>query len=544
MCAEGGIYWVAAAIPSNAGPCDIRTGNAASEREGNQMTGNRVIAITLITMSVSGCGVTLEAKRVTSSDDKRPTPSAVSGSGVVYALPRTDFEIVQVAKVSSPTSGPLQDVFETCRRSCDATGDAGTSKACDFDNTNKVKWSSPNVRTVSGPDYSRLYQVSPAADAFQSLDFKFDIGANGVLDKADTAATNMSYEILSSVLTTAIKAAGAAAPALAMQLQGKKTSGKGQKERDCYEVSTSVDKLTEAKTGTLTCSLVREIRSCLAHFESEIDAERTSLNKLFDQVAFGAKLDSKLLDSLAANRNARIDRAVSKRDAAAALYGLGEGKPKEASYQIVIPLPGPAEFVSGGQEISLRDSIEKGIARITGISDNTVDLLPELTANAGASTRVYRVDTSLPANISVASGEESKILGGGYRYRIPTPALTTLSVFTDTSGTTLEFLPLAQYLVIAQYGPIAALPSNFKGKGGRVMVKLWPDSGGLQTVAIGADPIPSTAVTGVVDEAFTQYKSRQDKAAGADPELDRLTRQQKILSLQKEIKDLQDGLNK
>jgi hypothetical protein len=289
----------------------------------------------------------------------------------------------------------------------------------------------------------------------------------------------------------------------------------------------------------------------MRHFESDVDSERAALNALFDHAAAAAKIDSKLLDSLASNRNARIVAATAKRDAAAALYGLDEGKAKEATYQIVIPVAGPPEFMSATVSVVLGPSITSGQAHIVGTSDNAAELVPALADGIKGSQRVYELATTMPSTINVDKGDETASLGGGYRYRVPTSAWTKLSVYTDSTKAKPEFLPLTQYVVIAQYGPIAALPSDFKGKGGHVMVKLWPDSGGLQSVGIGADPIPTTAVTSVVDEAFNQLKARQDKAAAAaaaaasaDPELDKLTRQQKILTLQKEIKDLQDALNK
>src|SRR5205823_14395264 len=136
------------------------------------------------------------------------------------------------------------------------------------------------------------------------------------------------------------------------------------------------------------------------------------------------------------------------------------------------------------------------------------------------------VTASVPPGIAQGGADEA-MLGGGYRYRVPVQAETQLKVLDGQKDGKVIFGPLVESKVIAQYGPIAALPSSFKGKGGHVLVKHWPDSGGLQTVQIGAEAIPSSSVTGVVDEAYKQYKARKDKvdtaaaaAAAADPELD------------------------
>jgi hypothetical protein len=161
-----------------------------------------------------------------------------------------------------------------------------------------------------------------------------------------------------------------------------------------------------------------------------------------------------------------------------------------------------------------------------------------------ASTRHSAAASTMPGTFDAATVDESAALGKGYRYRVPVSAPTTLTVYKDSSKGAFAFGPATDQKVIAQYGPIAALPSSFKGKGGHVLVKHWPDSGGLQTVEIGAEALPTSAVTDVIDSASEQLKARRDKAAAADPELDALTRQQKILALQKQIRDLEAELAK
>jgi len=79
-------------------------------------------------------------------------PSAVPGEGIVYALPKSDLEVVQPATLKVPTAGPLQDVFDSCRRACNATGNKVTGDACDFSSQPKVVFGPPELRTVSAPD--------------------------------------------------------------------------------------------------------------------------------------------------------------------------------------------------------------------------------------------------------------------------------------------------------------------------------------------------------------------------------------------------------
>src|SRR6185436_11548936 len=98
------------------------------------MKANKTIAIALSSILVAGCGVTIEAKRMQSPDPDKPVPGLMAGEGVVYALPKTDFEVVQPVKVKLSTSEPLQDTFDTCVRACDANPKADEIKdgRCDF----------------------------------------------------------------------------------------------------------------------------------------------------------------------------------------------------------------------------------------------------------------------------------------------------------------------------------------------------------------------------------------------------------------------------
>ncbi len=218
----------------------------------------------------------------------------------------------------------------------------------------------------------------------------------------------------------------------------------------------------------------------------------------------------------------------------------------------MIPLQeAPGEFKPFAETIGLAESAKRGTVLAVPISENATPLLPTLFKAIREEKRVYVV-TSAPSK-SVAAPESAAQADpevGGYRYRVPMPGQTSLSVYPTANELTTPLAgPIVQQTVIAQYGPVAALPSKFKGKGGKVVVKLWPEFGGLQTVEIGADALPASAVTGVVDQAVTGFRDRKAAAAAAaasaaavDPELDTLTRQQKLLALQKEIKDLQQQL--
>lgn len=499
---------------------------------------------------VVGCGVTLKTTKVSPSaaalKDGKSAPTEIKGEGIVYALPRTEFEVVQPVKMKFSTSGALLEVYDACRYAC-GKDEVSVPDACRFNTEPKITFAPPELKTVSLPDYDHLYQVTPSADLFQSLNFKFEIASNGVLDKADVKSTNSAYELVSNIASTLIKAAGTPTIRSALSSSVKTHEGK----RSCYAVSVEVGTLAKQNEGELTCKVAREISECLAPFETAVGAEQDALHRLFDKAQDG-KLKADVVAAIAANRRERLATAKERRNVFAAQFALEEGRVVEALYQVVIPMGGPKEYESHEETLTLGPTIANGTAQIVNVSDNAASFLARLKQDLEYSPRQYKVKSELPPTFELVKAAESQVVGDGYRYRVPVSAPTSLAVYKGQEGTPqYEYGPHKSNKVIAQYGPIAALPSTFKGKGGHILVKHWPDSGGIHTVEIGAEPIPTTALTSVIDAAATQYQARKDKAAAdakaaaaADPELDALTRQQKILALQKQIKDLEAELAK
>ncbi len=491
-----------------------------------------------IAVALAGCGVTLEATRVAPTDrEKGLTPTRVKGEGIVYALPRTEFEVVQPLKLKFSTAGGLRETYSTCKRAC-AADPNNTGDACKFDTAPTLLFAPPELRTASRPDYTRLYQITPSADLFQSLTFKFEIASNGVVDKIDATASNTGFEVVSSLASALIKAAPAARAAMEANTRVLSAT-----RRTCYQVSNDVVKLLEQSSGALSCGLAQEVEGCLVSYEQDVKSAQKSVDDLFDRAERGV-LKADVVGSIATHRKDRLAAATARRDEAAGLFGLADGKDVEAVYQVIVPMGGPAEYQPHATEATLGPLVARGEARVVGMSDNAGSFLAKMLTSLKASTRHYAVASTMPGTFDAATVDESAALGKGYRYRVPVSAPTTLTVYKDSSKGAFAFGPATDQKVIAQYGPIAALPSSFKGKGGHVLVKHWPDSGGLQTVEIGAEALPTSAVTNVIDTASEQLKARRDKAAAADPELDALTRQQKILALQKQIRDLEAELAK
>lgn len=470
----------------------------------------------------------------------------------MYALPRTELEVVQPVKLKVPTHGLLANTVDSCRRACKATDGNVRDDACSFSIAPSLSFLPSELRTTAVADLERQYQVRPSAGMFQSTNFKLENASNGVLDNMDSSQSNLAYEVLSDGLKVAVKLAAMAMPSMVMATDMKNIPNGKRSKSNCYDTSVQIASLAESKEGTLSCSLLDEIDTCMDPYLKEVTKQKSALNDLFHK-AETQKIDAKLLANIAANRREQLDAAVAKRDDAASIYGLDAGKDKEASYQIILPMGGPPEFTGFTSKASMTDIIKGGHARIAATSDNGAEMMGTLAALAKEQTRYYVATSTMPARISFAMNLDAEPQGNGYKYRVPVLAQTSLTVYKDKDEKQEDkvFGPVIDRKIIAQYGPIAAMPSTFYGKGGKVALKLWPESGALKVVEVGADAIPASSVTGVLDEVYTQRKARQDKAdaraaadAGKDAEVDALTRQKTLLDLKKQIKDLESELAK
>ena len=464
------------------------------------------IATVIAALSLSACGIKLEATRVPTTPAEgevtKLTPVHIKGEGIVYALPRTELEIIQPIKLTLSTAGGLRNIYGDCRRACDANPEKSHDDECTIRTRLSELFAPPELRTNSVPDHTRLYQITPSADLFQSLNFKFEIASNGVVDKIDATASNTGFEVVSNIVSTLISLTMGQRGSAPIKAAGDVKSG-------CHSTSAAVVNLLKSNSGTLQCNLVEEIEKCLAPFEKKVAEAQQSIDDIFAQARSGT-LEADLVMAIATHHRDRLAEATRRYDQEASLFGLGEGKDIEAVYQIILPMGAPEEFRHYANEISLNQSVTNGSARIVGMSDNAGSYLPILRKLLENNTRIYHLTTTMPDNFQQPVPlEEEKTLGKGYRYRVPVSAKTTLTVFGDLAKKTTVFGPTTNTRVIAQYGPIAALPSSFKGKGGHVLVKHWPDSGGLQTVEIGAEALPTSAVTDVIGTTAEQNTHRR-----------------------------------
>lgn len=521
-----------------------------------------------LTFMSASCGVSIEARRVAQGTADAPLGPVIAGEGIAYALPRTEFQVIQPVTITVPPPEQITQAFAECKAACQ--GDPSTeAAACKFKIASRLEYQTPRVATVTAPDPNRVYQMLASTGLLRSMELSASVSESGVLSEADASMKNNSYAVVAATIKTGLGLVGLKSSALfssAPRLISSRSDrsvialapaqtltpppAKAPAKRSCYVVSRDVADLTRkahASTGAnLSCSLVGEVDACLKPYDDKLAQSAQSLDALYTK-AQSTKIDPKVFEQLVVRQTLQVSSALEDRKAAAADFGLTELKATKASYEVRLPVGGPQEFVSMVMpDRTLKSEIAAGNASIAALSDQTPDLAQALLDILSNEERTYVVRSDVPPGVGSGKAIEEE-LGSGYRYRLPIMSPVTLDVFDDAARTTRTYPPIVDRKLVAQYGPIAALPATFHGKGGKVGIKLWPDSGGLRAVEIGTESIPPETFTDVIGTAATEYKTavqsraqaRKD-AAARDLEMEALTRQRDLLNLRKEIRELQD----
>lgn len=550
----------------------------------------RLTALTAI-LAMQGCGVTIDAKRV-APDMEGKMGTVIPGQGIVSGLVRTKFELVQPVVLTPASKAPLADIFDDCLRTCEMTkaGEDDQPEACTSNGAPREVYAAPMLRSVTELDTSRLYRITPSADILQTVKYAADTAQNGALLGVNAEASSVAYDVAMEALRAAVGVATMTYRRGIPALRSKPVITEG-----CLDTEKEAAAFNEKYKETLTCGLARRIDQCVKEETgTDLAKERAALHRLYDE-AIKNKVNHRLLTTIAAYREKRIAAAEAKGQAAKARYGLIPDNPTPVAFDVINTWRGPNEFESYSDKADFTnlDSESSTTWRIEAKVPGSDEHLPVLVTLLKDSKRQYAVQTLLPESMRAFAPEaengrveevcaaptpetdtpvtaecileqarvaqlkanarakameaEDALLGNGFRYRVPITAVSTLSVKSSTDNGNI-IAPVRVEHQIAQYGLIAAMPSYFRGKGGKVSIKLWPDSSGLQTAMIGVDGIPAAAITDVIKEAESGITERREKkaaaaakAAEADPELDALRRQKEILELQKTIRDLQQA---
>jgi hypothetical protein len=468
--------------------------------------------------AISGCGtVKVTSEKVPVSE----LHSYVATPGIYYALPKTQLQVTVPLTIDHQTKGFRGNVLDACQSACKEEPDASKPAECVIPAENdKITLGKPELALKSLPDFDHLYRLKVDGGWINGVTHTVDVAENGVLTDSKTVVVNQAPELALSVLSAVAKTA----PLFASALRSKKAPTSGMSCRDARVIATRVDQTKRAIEH-----LERERDQLLlprAGVRAGLDAERAKL------------ADKRLKELIQAERdkleNYRADNDLTE-----------ERKTYKATLVSKPVVPGENTAVAG-EQLQLAEALN---------TDDSVLLPAGIAARIKKLSFLIDVQPDLPVGASLATlpsdPNAAEPTAAGYRYRIPVQGLLTLKCkgsadLVSPCGDPPTQL-LQQQVPIAQYGALATLPAEFKGKGASVEMQIHPATAGLKMVGIGNTPVPASAVSdsfGAFTDALAAAKKRRDDEAQAqlDAEKNDLTREKDVLQLKKDIRDLKKDL--
>lgn len=545
----------------------------------------------VVSLVLGGCGVTFKATQVDLERSAHLVEADMKAEGITYALPRTVLTLSQPVTLLNLSGGYFRS-WGACHQACSLgrkLSDENIPKSlCKVDTSSKLLFGRPTVTTASEPDPGHFYRVTVTPGLLATVSHKFVIGAGGVLEETENSASNMTYELVTSVLQTAASIAsvrtlpaatdhpGAVPQAVPLDSGEAKRSappaaeesqktfppapvGEADKAR-CLESQATLKGIFEKlPSDSLPCDWVDEIVRCTKASHDKAEQARMAWHNAL-KTAEQAKSHPATLQFIDARHKAMVAEAEAAEAEDLAAYGAGDRSFAPIPYVLTVPLGAPSEFAEMKKPLELNEKKMKEAGAVLGSTHEAAEKNRE-TIFAALSPYsldvVVRPKDEKRLECKVAEDKTPKKCGpaaeGGYRYRLPALGRVTVKLMQEQEDakeadekaetkteeektenkTKVEKLHAFQEIPVAQYGWVGTLPSEFHGKGGSLNVKLDPATGTLREVVVGAEALPTTAATGIVDKV----KERVEARRAADPELAALKREADMAELRKKIRD-------
>ena len=465
------------------------------------------IALAVAAMVLGGCGVKITATHV-------PTElSRLNQEGIYYALPRTQVSITVPVVLERFDKGRLGEVFGPCLKACSTTPPASAApKECNLPPAATLRFLRPEVATRGVPDRDHIYRVTVEAETFASAKHKMTLNELGILTSTESSASDTSFEVVGGVVGAV---SGVLAKAILINLN---------LDLEPVPPATAAD--------SVPCATVTGIKQQLDKFKSDIGDVQKEITTFL-----ASPREAKYAALFIADAKERIARI----EAQAAQYRVGADL-EEAKTVFRYRLEAAQPLDPDELEVHQDRLLFKTQAPLDEAQAKAPDIHKVLEDGGYEIWAVLTHDQKVEKCSSPACRLPSV---GGFRYRLPRMGALRVELYQNT---TQETTPLLSGLVpIAQYGPIAALPSRFEGKGGSVELAASDVTGGLSKVAIGSDAVPAAAVTAPLESiggVITARREGKEKKAQAerDAQKNELQREKDLLQLQKEIRDLKKDL--
>lgn len=484
-----------------------------------------IASIFATSLVLSGCGVTFNASRVDPSE-------GLSGEGVVYSLPRTVLRLSQPMTLVNKGGGAFPN-WEGCYQACTSgVKEAVRKELCKVDTSPALVPGRGEVTALSEADPGHRYRVMISPGLFETVSHKFVVDNDGILQETENSATNTTYEVVAGAVRAVVALAGGRTWNAQVAESAKSREKPGVTEARCLELQAELVKAFK-KNATVTCDQARLIEACTAETQRLLGVSRTNRRTVLDN-AQKSNAPAAVLKYLDARTSAEVAAAKAVAASDRANYGVAEQTSTPIPYVMSLPLVTPKEFKDEGSvTLSLGEELDAGRAVLTSSHEaaernrpGVVELLRSYKVQASVAQKDDLVAALCAGTAAAACAGPAD---GGYRYRLPAQGIVTVEMKEGDKA----IYRIRQEMPIAQYGLIAALPSKFRGKAGSINVKLNPATGGLQEVVLGAEALPTSTVTDVVDNVRERVEARR----AADPELAALKREADIAELRKKIRD-------
>lgn len=480
---------------------------------------------------LSACGtVKVESVRVLPGE----LTKYMSTPGIYYALPRTEVTVAFPVTLERQMKGFKGNIIEACVAACGTPqprSDTDRPDECTIPTANdSIVLGRPEVGLRTMQDFNHLYRLSVDGGFLDGVKHAVAVAENGVLSETTTTVSNHSAELALGVVSQLGKFALST------------TFDKADKATEANKEKLPV----QVKPAGLTCKDAREIATEEAAFKKKIkDLEERRTALLVPKPGVESVLSADHLKLANERLREQIAEAEAARDRYRANQDLVEVKKTFKSRLVSQPLAPAENGALAAEKLTFQALVESESAELLALKVQDV-LNNSLTMMASLSPK-------LPVGSTAGFHDEAKEPAvAGYRYRIPMAGVLKVTC-TGSDTAPSACAPNAkrpiidEQLPIAQYGALASLPVEFKGKSATVGLALHPSTGGIKKVDLGIEPVGAKPVLDTIDSLRSSHEERRKReVAEAEKELDaeksQLTREREVLKLKKEIRDLQKEL--
>lgn len=485
-------------------------------------------------LALAGCGSQYTVTKL----DGPSVPMQLPDEGIYYSLPKTEVVVRIPVKRTITQHSPISYKFEENVKNCIAGKDIelAPSEVMKEHERGRVE-----VFTRALADPLHRYRLDVTAGTFSEFTHTIKVTEAGILTNADTTVKDAKTAF---ALATAKSLVGLVGAVAGLAVPG----GAGAAPPTC-------DDILEAKAAAdqIDQNAKTEI--------SRIEAERDSL--LLDK---GLASEADTLAKAVSLLDGKV--ATVKKEAAKAKRALGV-LPKKVEI-VDLALFGrfaPTEFKqldwAAGQ-----DKVDLGPWQLLATSpkakkDDKAPILPSVTGGTAREAvevwaakdleellRTWKLTVKIAPQITYkpcADGCPTPS-GNGYRYRLPADGEVTITIdVTKAGGRETKLVAVRADVPVAQYGPIARLPSRFEGLEGNIALGLYSDFGTLKEVTVGANPQAADSAGNMIqlltDTLTARRAAREAEAAeAAGAEKAELTARKDLLQLQVDILTLEKSL--